>query len=144
MRRICFAATAIALAGCATTSTTPPHSSQLVAEFSVRDLAASRAFYERLGFRTTHTEKTFAELQWVGGHKLFLSETKGAPRSIAKPTVNLRVGVADVDAHWQRARAMKARVITPIGDRFYHERDFLIADPDGYQIEVLQRHGRFR
>lgn len=121
-------------AGCATPKNTPPPSAQLVAEFSVRDLAASRAFYEKLGFRVTHQEKTFAELQWRDGHKLFLSENK-TPRPSAKhPVVNLRVGVADVDAHWLCARGANARLVTPIGDRFYGERDFLIADPDGYGL----------
>ena len=126
------AATAL-LAGCATRST-PPHSAQLVAEFSVKDLAASREFYEKLGFRATHTEKTFVELQWEDGHKLFLSQAKRAGAKPEKPVVNLRVGVAHVDEYWKRANRMNARIITPIGDRFYHERDFLIADPDGFGL----------
>ena len=117
---------------CTTTSTPPPRA-QLVAEFSVKNLQRSRAFYESIGFRTTHTEKTFAELRWQDGHKLFLSQSRvDAPPN--KPVVNLRVGVADVDAWWQRAKSVNARVINPIGDRFYGERDFLISDPDGYGL----------
>jgi hypothetical protein len=39
-----------------------------------------------------------------------------------------------VDDLWTKAQELKARVITPIGDRFYGERDFLIADPDGFGL----------
>jgi uncharacterized glyoxalase superfamily protein PhnB len=113
---------------------TPPASAQLVAEFTVKDLARSRAFYEALGFKTTHVEKTFLELQWIDGHKLFLSESKDAPAQSGKPTINIRIGVAKADEHWKKAQVLKARVITPIGDRFYGERDFLIADPDGFGL----------
>ena len=141
MRRVIFAAPVVALAACDATSTapkapsaaTPPHEAQLVAEFSVKDLAASRAFYEGLGFKTAHAEKTFLELRWIDGHKLFLSQS-GTGSAPAKPAVNLRVGVANVDEYWKRAQAMQARVVTPIGDRFYGERDFLIADPDGFGL----------
>jgi uncharacterized glyoxalase superfamily protein PhnB len=134
MRHV-FAALAVLslLAACATRQT-PPHAAQLVAEFTVQDLAKSRAFYEQLGFRTTHQEKTFAELQWQDDHKLFLSQNATSAARPAKPVVNLRIGVADVDAHWKRAQGIGARVITPIGDRFYGERDFLIADPDGFGL----------
>jgi len=112
----------------------PPALAQLVAEFSVRDLAKSRAFYEALGFKVTHTEKTFLELQWVDGHKLFLSESKDAKPVPEKPVINIRIGVAKVDDHWTKVQELKARVITPIGDRFYGERDFLIVDPDGFGL----------
>ena len=113
---------------------TPPANAQLVAEFSVRDLAKSRAFYEALGFKVTHTEKTFLELQWSDGHKLFLSESKGAGPVPDKPVINIRIGVAKVDDHWTKAQELKAKVISPVGDRFYGERDFLIADPDGFGL----------
>jgi uncharacterized glyoxalase superfamily protein PhnB len=42
--------------------------------------------------------------------------------------------VADVDAHWTRAIAVGARIVTPIADRYYGLRDFTIADPDGIGI----------
>ena len=113
---------------------TPPANAQLVAEFTVQDLEKSRAFYEALGFRVTHTEKTFLELQWSDGHKLFLAQSKDAKPNPGKPTINIRIGVAKVDEHWKKAQDLKARVITPIDDRFYGERDFLIADPDGFGL----------
>jgi len=133
MRSLAVIAATSFFAGCATKQG-PPHSAQLAAEFSVRDLRASRAFYEQLGFRATHAEKTFVELQWIDGHKLFLSESAIRAKSAGKPTVNLRVGVQSADQYWARARAMNATVLTPIGDRFYGERDFLISDPDGFGL----------
>jgi uncharacterized glyoxalase superfamily protein PhnB len=134
MRPILAGLAATCLFTACATRNGPPHAAQLAAELSVRDLAASRAFYEQLGFRPAHVEKNFVELQWIDGHKLFLSESKARERAASKPVVNLRIGVADVDASWARARAMNAKVITPIGDRFYGERDFLIADPDGFGL----------
>ena len=135
MRCLVIALSTLALASCEKPSTsTPPHESQLVAEFSVSDLAKSRAFYEGLGFKTAHEEKTFLEMRWIDGHKVFLAQTSPATQPAAKPTVNLRVGVANVDEYWKRAQAMQARVVTPIGDRSYGERDFLIADPDGFGL----------
>jgi uncharacterized glyoxalase superfamily protein PhnB len=113
---------------------TPPAAAQLVAEFSVRDLAQSRGFYEALGFKVTHVEKTFLELQWSDGHKLFLSETKDAGPVPAKPMINIRIGVAKVDDHWKKVQDLKVKVIAPVGDRFYGERDFLIVDPDGFGL----------
>jgi catechol 2,3-dioxygenase-like lactoylglutathione lyase family enzyme len=98
---------------------TPPANAQLVAEFSVRDLAKSRAFYEALGFKVTHTEKTFLELQWSDGHKLFISESKDAGPVPEKPVINIRIGVEKVDDHWKKAQELKAKVIAPVGDRFY-------------------------
>lgn len=113
---------------------TPPPSAQLVAEFTVQDLTRSRAFYEALGFRVTHEEKTFLELQWTDGHKLFLSQSKTTAPNGGKPVINLRIGVAKVDEHWAKAQELKVRIVTPIGDRIYGERDFLIADPDGFGL----------
>ena len=122
----------VVLAGCAAHQPAP-HRAQLVAEIFVGDLKRSVAFYERLGFRTAFTEKTFAEMQWADGHKLFLSQRANNTLP-AQPAANLRIGVADVDRHWEIARRAGAKVVTPIGDRFYHERDFLILDPDGFGL----------
>ena len=64
----------------------------------------SRAFYEALGFKVTHTEKTFLELQWSDGHKLFISESKDAGTVPEKPVINIRIGVEKVDDHWKGER----------------------------------------
>jgi predicted enzyme related to lactoylglutathione lyase len=120
------------LAGCASSShTTPPPSVQLVNEVFVHDLKKSQAFYEGLGFRTKFTEKTFVAMEF-GGRAYFLSERKGAP--LVKPAANVRIAVPDVDRYWALAKKNGAKILTPIGDRPWKERDFLIADPDGFGL----------
>jgi uncharacterized glyoxalase superfamily protein PhnB len=42
--------------------------------------------------------------------------------------------VPDVDDCWDRANQLGARVVVPIGDRYYGLRDFTIADPDGFGV----------
>jgi uncharacterized glyoxalase superfamily protein PhnB len=42
--------------------------------------------------------------------------------------------VPDVDRYWKLANDMRARVVVPIGDRYYGLRDFTIADPDGFGV----------
>jgi uncharacterized glyoxalase superfamily protein PhnB len=136
MKSLVFVA-ALLFAACSRHEFPAPAASQapgppLTTEIFVSDLKVSRAFYERLGFTTAHTEPTFAELQF-GGQKLFLSQRKNNPRP-TQPGANLRIPVPDVDRYWALAREMKAEVLTPIGDRFYKERDFMIADPDGFGL----------
>src|SRR6478752_7446593 len=115
-------------------ATEPPHAAQLVAELTVQSIARSLEFYQKLGFAVARREKTFAELQWKDGHKLFLSEDSARRAAPEKPVMNLRIGVENVDAVWALAQAAQARVITTPGDRFYGERDFVICDPDGFGL----------
>lgn len=42
--------------------------------------------------------------------------------------------VPRVDEAWKVATAMGARVVIPIGDRYYGLRDFTITDPDGFGV----------
>lgn len=110
---------------------TPPASAQLVTEIYVRDLKKSQAFYEQLGFKTTLVEPTFRELQF-GGRKFFLSQRDAAPPR--QPAANIRIGVADVDATFKLAQKTGARVLSPLQDHEWGERDFTIADPDNFGL----------
>ena len=42
--------------------------------------------------------------------------------------------VPDVDRYWKLCEEIKARVVAPIGNRYYGLRDFTVADPDGYGV----------
>jgi catechol 2,3-dioxygenase-like lactoylglutathione lyase family enzyme len=114
---------------------------QLVTEFVVRAIQMSTAFYRRLGFSLLRDGGDFVELTWED-HRLFLAETSafhGVDRveSAAPPqfpTANIRVMVPNVDDFWQLARECNARIVVPIGDRYYGLRDFTIADPDGFGV----------
>lgn len=50
------------------------------------------------------------------------------------PTANIRIMVPNVDEYWNLSNEIGARVVLPIGDRYYGLRDFIIADPDGFGV----------
>jgi catechol 2,3-dioxygenase-like lactoylglutathione lyase family enzyme len=116
---------------------------QLVLEIAVADLGSSVAFYQRLGFKLERREPRFASLRW-GNAELYLDQAPSPPRMDPHPPANVRVMVPDVDARWERARALGARVVNPIGDRYYGLRDFTIADPDGFGVRFASPLGRRR
>lgn len=118
-----------------------PTTDQLVTEIFVRDLDKSLAFYEHLGFKRLRKDGGFAELTW-DGHKLFLDQRSKLPPPPDFPAANMRVMVPDVDAYWKRCNEMKARVVAPIGDRYYGLRDFTVADPDGYGVRFASFLGQ--
>jgi catechol 2,3-dioxygenase-like lactoylglutathione lyase family enzyme len=114
---------------------------QLVTEVVVRDIKRSAAFYRSLGFELLRDAGDFVELTWEG-HRLFLAElsafqgveTAGLVQAAEFPVANVRVMVPNVDDCWKVASDIGARVVVPIGDRYYGLRDFTIADPDGFGI----------
>jgi prolyl oligopeptidase len=111
---------------------------QLVAEIFVRDLDRSVAFYRDLGFELVRKEGDFAELAWEG-HLLFVDQRSNLPPVPDFPAANTRVMVPDVDRHWKLCAENKARVVAPIGNRYYGLRDFTVADPDGYGVRFATR-----
>jgi uncharacterized glyoxalase superfamily protein PhnB len=49
--------------------------------------------------------------------------------------------VPNVDDFWRIANEIGARIVVPLGDRYYGLRDFTLTDPDGFGIRfasVLQ------
>jgi catechol 2,3-dioxygenase-like lactoylglutathione lyase family enzyme len=114
---------------------------QLVTEIVVRDIARSVEFYRRLGFELLRDGGDFVELTWED-HRLYLAEPSAyhdassadPPAAAGFPLANVRVMVADVDRYWKLANEAGARVVVPIGDRYYGLRDFIIADPDGFGV----------
>src|SRR5213593_4586766 len=69
---------------------------QLVVELLVHDLQRSLAFYHTLGFEVLRADERFAVLAWEQ-HRLFLDQQEGLPQPPARPTMNVRVMVPDVD-----------------------------------------------
>lgn len=120
----------------------------------VLDEARSLAFYElafdlkvadRLDFESftliylSNPESTF-ELE------LTVNKGRAEPYFLGDGYGHLAVSVADVDAEHLRLTAAglaprKLVDFAPAGSVI--ARFFFIADPDGYQIEVLQRGGRY-
>ena len=114
---------------------------QLVTEILVRDIRRSVDFYRKLGFELLRDAGDFVELTWED-HRLFLAELSafrevpGARLSETSPfpTANVRVMVRNVDHYWKLANEIGARVVAPVGDRYYGLRDFTVADPDGFGV----------
>jgi len=116
-----------------------PPTEQLVVEILVSDLDRSLAFYERLGFKRGEAHDRFASLTWEE-HQIFLDERPGQGQAPASPPrANVRVMVRDVDAAWERAQAMGAKVAQSIADRSYGLRDFTVVDPDGFGVRFATR-----
>lgn len=111
---------------------------QLVVELYVRNLAASRAFYEGFGFRVVRAEEDFIEMKWEDS-LFFLEAVEDAPAPPAYPVGNMRVMVRNVDDYWALAQQLGVRVIRPIENRSYGLRDFTIAGPDGFGLRFASR-----
>jgi catechol 2,3-dioxygenase-like lactoylglutathione lyase family enzyme len=114
---------------------------QLVTEILVRDIRKSVDFYRRLGFVLLRDAGDFVELTWED-HRLFMAEQSAfdgvdeikIANIPAFPPANLRVMVPRVDDWWRLANELGARIVVPIGNRYYGLRDFTITDPDGFGI----------
>ena len=118
-----------------------PPIEQLVTEIVVRDIKRSTEFYCRLGFELLRDGGDFVELTWED-HRLFLAELSAFP-AIGEieypappkfPLANIRVMVPNVDDCWRVANEIAARIVVPVGDRYYGLRDFTLADPDGFGV----------
>ena len=78
--------------------------------------------------------------------ELTINKTRTEPYDLGDGYGHLAVSVADLDAEHARlsAEGLEPRAIVefaPGGEKI--ARFFFMADPDGYQIEVLERSGRF-
>lgn len=114
---------------------------QLVTEIVVHEMERSVDFYRSLGFELLRYAGDFVELTWED-HRLYLADISAFPgvrgpepaQAPTFPPANVRVMVPRVDECWKVATDVGARVIIPIGDRYYGLRDFTIADPDGFGV----------
>ena len=132
---------------------------RLIPELDVADLDRSRAFYTTvIGCAVLYErpEERFAFLD-LEGAKLMLEEAAGPGRrfSIAPLEhpygrgVNFQIQVADADELYARVLAAGAHIVIPIESKWYrrddHEvgnRQFVVADPDGYLLRFSTDLGR--
>ena len=131
-------------------------SARLVPELICSDIDASLAFYVGvLGFTVLYqrAEERFAYLDREGA-QLMLEQPTGRTfltAEVVRPYgrgVNFQIEVADVDALYAAVRAAGAEVVLPMEEKWYRvdaveagNRQFVVADPDGYLLCFFQDLG---
>jgi catechol 2,3-dioxygenase-like lactoylglutathione lyase family enzyme len=131
----------------------------LVPEFDVRDLERSLAVYQYIfGFKihVRRPEDKFAYLIREGVH-IMLEEIGGGTRLFSTAPleyplgrgVNLQIEVSDVEALYADVARSELSVHIPLEERWYRHaqielgnRQFVVADPDGYLLRFFSGIGR--
>jgi catechol 2,3-dioxygenase-like lactoylglutathione lyase family enzyme len=131
----------------------------LVPELDVTDLDRSLSVYlDVLGFvcRIRRPEEAFAYLVRGGVH-IMLEEAAGPGRRfrtapLERPYgrgINLQIEVDNVDALHARVVAAALEIVIPLEERWYRQNDkeagnrqFVMADPDGYLLRFFTSLGR--
>ena len=130
-----------------------------IPELDVENLDRSLAFYTTVvgcAVLYERPEERFAFLD-LEGAKLMLEEAAGPGRRFSTAPlehpygrgVNFQIQIADVDELYARVLAAQAHVVIPIEEKWYrrddHEvgnRQFVVADPDGYLLRFFTDLGR--
>lgn len=79
--------------------------------------------------------------------ELTINRGRTEPYALGEGYGHLALCVDDLDAEHRRfteAKLSPRKIVEFNRDGALLARFFFVADPDGYQIEVLQRHGRYR
>ena len=79
--------------------------------------------------------------------ELTINKGRAEPYALGDGYGHLAVSVSDLDAEQaggEAAGLAPAKIVEFRRDGGLIARFFFITDPDGYKIEVLQRHGRFK
>ncbi len=120
---------------------------------TVRDAAASLAFYEKaFGFhkrdavtgpdgKIMHVEMTWKDTLIMFGPECPQSPSKSPASSGAPSPVNLYVYCEDVDAQYARATAAGAKGAMPPQDMFWGDRMCQVIDPDGHSWSFATHTG---
>jgi catechol 2,3-dioxygenase-like lactoylglutathione lyase family enzyme len=130
----------------------------LVPELQVSDFDESLGFYtEVLGFGVawSRADEGFAFLEREGA-SVMIEQMDGPGRRITTGPleqpfgrgVNFQIVVSDVDALAERLEASGRRLIIPLEERWYRrgtgsigQRQFVVADPDGYLLRFARLIG---
>uniref|UniRef100_A0A831ZYD0 NUDIX domain-containing protein n=1 Tax=Desulfacinum infernum TaxID=35837 RepID=A0A831ZYD0_9BACT len=121
-----------------------PSGEQLVLAVYVQDLEKSCRFFVDFGFVVSRRDGPFVELRWEDA-LLFLVERPEA-KPPETPVGNIRVMVSDVEAIYEKARQSGYPIVTPLADRYYGLKDFVVAGPDGIHLRFAtfksQKHAK--
>jgi predicted lactoylglutathione lyase len=112
----------------------------------VKDVAASRQFYERLGWKASSASGSSIAFFQLGGMAMSLYGREALAQDFASPGATGRPGAVtlaqncatkgDVDATLAEAERAGAKVLKPAGDAFWGGYSGYFADPDGHPWEV--------
>lgn len=123
-----------------TTEPTPhptPYASpgqQLVPEVYVASIERSIPFYKSLGFQLDWKfPSVFAQMSWEQC-LLFLKERKDQDTNKSDCSRNVRIMLSDVDEKYEECKRLGYTIKQEIGDRRYMLRDFIVLDPDGFEV----------
>jgi uncharacterized protein len=117
----------------------------------VRDLAASRAFYRRLGWTESPPSNEDVAFFQCGGVVFALwgrdalikdAQVEAPGNGFANFSLahNVRTK-ADVDSTMEEAKKAGAKILKPAGDVFWGGRTGYFADPDGFTWEIAWNPG---
>ncbi len=116
-----------------------------VVTLGVSDLARSRAFYERLGFKASTVSNEHTAFFQAGGMALALYSRKALAEDAHLPDEGGFGGITlahnvrrkeDADALLAEAEAAGGRILKPARDVFWGGYSGYFADPDGHPWEV--------
>jgi catechol 2,3-dioxygenase-like lactoylglutathione lyase family enzyme len=132
---------------------------RLIPELDVENLDRSLAFYTTvIGCAVLYErpEERFAFLD-LEGAKLMLEQASGPGRRFSTAPlehpygrgVNFQIQVGDADELYARVLAAAAHIVIPIESKWYRRddhdvgnRQFVVADPDGYLLRFFTDLGR--
>ncbi len=107
----------------------------------VRDVAASRKFYEKLGFETVLDGGVYAQLVWpeAPNTQIGLMQSTAAVEGPFKKEYGggmfIALEVADVEAVHAELKA-KGLNVTELSDAPWGQRRFSVQDPDGVALDI--------
>ena len=113
----------------------------------VKNVSKSAKFYETLGFkfRTREPDHATAYLNWFWIDLLSIDkETRPGPRKSAKLATKgagilIYISVEDVDRFHKTLVSRRLKPSTEPQDSPWGNREFMIKDPDGYQLVFFKR-----
>jgi predicted lactoylglutathione lyase len=108
--------------------------------FFVKDITKTAKFYEALGFKTEKQEKDYllVRLNWFSMD--FVAEGAGDAKTGPKGTgVCINISVGDVDEFYKKALNKGLRPAGKPADYPGGFRNFVIHDPDGYNLVMFKR-----
>jgi catechol 2,3-dioxygenase-like lactoylglutathione lyase family enzyme len=109
-------------------------------------IQASKDFYVRLfGCTVRYDSDWFVLLELDGSELGFMRPDLQSQAAVFRPAFNGRgmwiaVDVDNVDAEYERIRALGIPIEAALRDEPWGDRHFVVLDPNGIGIDIVQRH----